>query len=328
MIGSRLLTRAVVLSALLAYAVVRAEDSTDMALLKQLATELGAAAPLSGADDAVAYSAASQKLRDSKLLERLSGEDIVWGGQTNGQTLDPKAHNLTRFDPFIWRGEYLAAFMFSGSNSIQRVENYTEMAMDCIFRNRMDPGDYPYPFWHSASKWRSYQLTCQILFLFEKGKLIAAYRSHNEDTSRPTVARTFDGNWHWSSKEHVVEPHVSLYANQFSKDNPYVAALETAYRNLESTSRQSNCMTCHSPDNASKAKRLVILNFPNQALASRQTLVKQLEENLMPPEDKEKGQSAGVGDPAQKAALVTLAKTFVEAANKALSFEKEAVLRK
>ena len=224
--NSEPLTCILILSAFMAFSNLGAEDGTDLASLKQLANEIVAAAPPAGTGDASAYAAASQKLRDSKALARMSGDFIVWGGHAQGQALDPEEHSLTKFDPFIWRGEYLAEFMFSGAHSIERGEKFTVLAMDCEFRNGMDPGDYPYPFWHSANKWRSYQLTRQILFLFEKDKLVAAYRSPAEDPTRPTVARTFDGNWHWSSKEHADEPHVSLYANQFSKGNPHVAELD------------------------------------------------------------------------------------------------------
>lgn len=301
-------------------------DTTAPELLEQFAVELAGAAPAAKPNDVTAYAAASRKLADSALFERVSDETICWGLHTEGRPFDPGEQSVTEFDPRVWCTEYLAGFMFSGRHSIEKMAAFTVLAMDSTFRNEMDSGDYPYPFWQSPKKWQSYQLTKQVLFVFQKNRLIASYRSSDEDPSRPTVARKFDGNWHWSGKDHLVEPHVSLYSNLFSKDNPHVVGMETAYKNLESAVRQSTCVSCHSPDNASHMKKLILLNFPNQALGARHSLVKALESNAMPPEDKDKGSPAGIGDEATKAKFVTLAREFSDIGDKALDFEKNRVL--
>ena len=301
-------------------------DTTSAAMIERIAVELAADAPMAKRDDVMAYAAASRKLADSKLLQSVSDETILCGLHTEGKPIDPAEHDVTEFDPRVWRGEYLSEFMFTGEHNIERAGSYTVLFMNCNFRNEMDPGDYPYPFWHSQKKWQSYQLTKKLLLVFEKGKLIAGFRSSDEDPTRPTVARKFDGNWHWSGKDNTVEPHVSLYANLFSKENPRVAGLETAYRNLESASRQSNCMSCHSPDNASHTKKLLLLNFPNQALAARHSIVKELESDLMPPKDINKGVPGGIADETQKSKMIELARIFSEAADKALEYENGRVL--
>ena len=307
---------------------LRAEDSTDSALLERIVQELTAVAPSGKPDDASAYAAASRKLADSKLLESVSTNLIYWGGHAAEKSFDPKANKVTEFAPRVWRVEYLPEFMFSGAHTIQRAENYSILALDCQFRNAMDAGDYPYPFWHSLNKWRSYQLSKQLLLVFENNKLIAAYRSHDEDTTRSQVARNFDGIWQWSGKDHALEPHVSLYANLFSKDNPHVTTLETAYRSFERASRESNCEECHTPANKSESKKQLLLNYPNQALAARGSIIKQLESNLMPPENKENKTPAGIQDAAEKAKFLALARAFAAAADQALEFEKQRVLEK
>ncbi len=300
-----------------------ADDTSDMALIESVASNLATCAPLAKADDLAAYNTASRKLADSHVLQGVCDETILWGGYNAGKPLNPDNHMLTEFDPRVWRAEYLAGFMFTGKHTVEKKDGYTVLFMDCAYRNKLDAGDYPYPFWHSKKKWDSYQRTTNLMFLFEKGHLTASYRSPEQDASRPLVEKTFDGNWHWSEKDQT-QPAVSLYTRIFSKDNPHAKDLETAYRNLESAARQNNCMSCHSPDNAAHAKKLVLLTFPNQALNARLTIVNELQSNLMPPKNKDTGLS-GVADEKEKQKLVELAKTFAELGDKALAFERKRV---
>lgn len=322
----RTLWGAAALAAIFAFTCLGAEDTTDLAMLERVAAELAAAAPVAKADDQSAFAAASRKLADAKLLAGVSEEITIWGGQAPGKSLNPDEHNLNKFDNRAWRALYLATFMFPGTHTVKRADGFTVLTMDCQFRNGLDAGDYPYPFWHSQKKWQAYQQARHLLFLFQKDKLVAVYRSADEDAARPVLPRTFDGIWHWTSKDHAEEPHVTLYVNILSKENPHLTGLDAAYRKLEATSRQSNCVSCHSPENISNMKKLTMMSYPNQALAMRRTLVKELEQDLMPPEDKQKNVPSGIHDKALKAQLVEAAKTFADVADKALDFEKKRVL--
>src|SRR6185295_12032986 len=82
---------------------VIAEDSTDLAMVEKVATELAAAAPIAKADDKAAYAATSRNLADSKLLTQICAENILWGGQTAGKNLKFEEHNLNKFDNRAWR---------------------------------------------------------------------------------------------------------------------------------------------------------------------------------------------------------------------------------
>src|SRR6185436_21018824 len=169
---------------------------------------------------------ASRNLADSKLLTRVCADNILWGGQTAGKSLKLEEHNLNKFDNRAWRAMYLATFMFPGAHTVKREDEFTVLTMDVQFRNMLDAGDYPYPFWHSQKKWEAYQQAKHLLFLFQSDKLVAVYRSAERDTARAVLPRTFDGIWHWTGKDNKEEPHVTLYANILSKENPHMASLD------------------------------------------------------------------------------------------------------
>src|SRR5262249_55622129 len=157
----------------------------------------------------------SKKLADSKLLDGLFGKTILWGGMGASKALDPDlGKTLTELDPRVWRALYLSVFMYPGAHSITRKEGYSVLQMDCAFRNELDPGDYPYPFWHSAGKWRSYQLAKGVMILFQNGKIVAAYRSPEEDPARPLIDRKLAPDFHWTPED-VAHQRVSLYTHLF-----------------------------------------------------------------------------------------------------------------
>jgi hypothetical protein len=60
---------------------------------------------------------------------------------------------------------------------------------------------------------------------------------------------------------------------------------------------------------------LRLLNFPNQALSVRHTVVAVLEENRMPP--------VGIEDEAQRRKLLVLAREFAALGDQALDYERE-----
>jgi hypothetical protein len=108
---------------------------------------------------------------------------------------------------------------------------------------------------------------------------------------------------------------VSLYGYLFSPSNPYVPDLDASYRVFEAEARQSNCMACHSPNNAMQVRSLELLSYPNQALGSRHRIVQAIEEGRMPP-----------GGATAHPRLAQLAQAFADAGDRALAFEDEPVL--
>jgi hypothetical protein len=70
---------------------------------------------------------------------------------------------------------------------------------------------------------------------------------------------------------------------------------------------------------------LAILNYPNQALSARHSVVSVIENNTMPPpsvDAKQVAHPAGIVEEAEKEKLLKLAKAFAQAGDLALAFEK------
>jgi hypothetical protein len=115
---------------------------------------------------------------------------------------------------------------------------------------------------------------------------------------------------------------VALFKYLLSPDNPSLASLERAYRSLEAGFRRDNCVSCHAPDNVGKSNPLLLIEFPNQALVGRHSLVAALRGNKMPPANPVTGAVAGLADEDQRAQLLALAEQFERDADAALAYER------
>jgi hypothetical protein len=292
------------------------QTSDDVRLAQKIAEGLIAACPLADPTDEKARDQSAEKLTRFTLLRESSRDPIHWGGHTAGKSYAPEASQTTLFNPFVWRRMYLSLFMFPGPYRMERADPYLLLRLPYQFRNGLDPGAYPYPFWHSKKKWDSYQLATELILVFQNGKIIAGYRSDKEDPTRPSVARQWDGLWTWIDAAGREMPYDALYRYLFSASNPHVGRLDAAYRALEGEARQYNCSFCHSPANPVGMNPLRLLNFPNQALTVRHQIVTQLEENLMP-------LGVGIPDDGQRQKLIGLAKRFAEVGDQALDYEGE-----
>jgi hypothetical protein len=246
------------------------------------------------------------------VLREHMAEPFLWGPQSAPESYAFEDGRTTRFNPLAWRKMYLSLEMFTGEYRVERDSGRTILKAKTRFRSGLDPGQYPYPFWHSTAKWDSYELARETLFVIEGDRVVGALRSAEQDPSRPRVARTFDGDWKAGAD---AEGHpVVLYRRLFSPSNPYVAPLERAFRAFEAESRPYNCAGCHRPDNAAGQAQLEMLCYPNQALASRHTVVRAIEERRMPP-------PSGIADDEERRRLLQLARTFEATAEAALAFE-------
>ena len=134
-------------------------------------------------------------------------------------------------------------------------------------------------------------------------------RSADQDTTRPQVAHTWSGQWQWQVGN-VQMPYVSLYAYLFSPSNPNTERLDSAYRSLAEGLRNQSCLMCHSPDNYAAITPLEFFNYPNQALAARNSIIARLNTNNMPPAANDSGLPAGIASDADRQELITLAQEF------------------
>lgn len=292
------------------------QPTDDSALAVKIAQGLIAACPLADPGDEKARDLSADKLTQFTLLRDSMNDPIYWGGHTAGASYAPADSQLTLFNPFVWRRMYLSLFMFTGTYRIERADPYLLLRLPYQFRNHLDPGAYPYPFWHSKKKWDSYQLATELVLVFQNGKIIASVRSDQQDPMRPYLPRVWDGQWHWTDAAGREMPYVSLYTYLLSPSNPHTARLDAAYRALEAEARQYNCVLCHSPDNVEQMNPLRLLNFPNQALTMRHNIVTQLEQNLMP-------YGTGISDETARKKLIGLAQDFAAVGDQALDYEGE-----
>lgn len=301
----------------------QATGSDDTRLAVRLVEALAEACPVVAVDDTNAREACASRLASLSVLSEQMSEPFLWGAQTTATSYRLEDGRTTRFNPLVWRKMYLSLEMFSGEYRIEQVAGRTILRATTRFRNALDPGEYPYPFWHSAAKWESYQRARETLFVIESGKVTGALRSATQDLGRPAVARAFDGNWRSTAIDGSEGPSVVLYRRLFSRSNPHVATLDLAFRAFEAESRQYNCAGCHRPDNRAGQRQLEMFCYPNQALASRHTIVRVIRERQMPPPSAAlPGQpSSGIADDAQRQRLLDLALAFEAAAEAALASE-------
>jgi hypothetical protein len=288
----------------------------DVALAQQIAKGLFAACPLADPGDEKARDDSAEKLGKFTLLRDTLGDPLPWGGHTAGVGFDPTDSQLTLFNPFVWRRMYLSLFMFPGTYRLEKADPYLLLHLPYQFRNQLDMGAYPYPFWHSKKKWDSYQYATELILVFQQGKIVAAYRSDQQDKKRPHVAHDWDGRWQWTDAKGQEQPYVSLYTYLLSPENPYANELDVAYRAFAAAAREQSCSICHSPNNATAMNPLRLLTFPNQSLAMRHNIVAQLAQNLMP-------RDTGIPDDATRQKLLGLAEQFAAVGDQALKYEGE-----
>ncbi len=303
-------------------------SNSDRELADSLATGLNEACPPAPADDEQARNQCAAALTDFGLLRDSMASPFLWGGQqpqdggvTDGWELET---HTTRFAPRVWRRLYLSLYSFPKEHSVEQLaDGRTLLKLKPKFRNKLDMGAYPYPFWHRLSKWESYQLADELVLILKDKRIIGALRSNAATADRSSyVPHEWGGQWEWRKGGELM-PFAALYTYLFSKENPYVTELEAAYRASEHKLREQNCLVCHSPDNGSSMNQLELFSYPNQALSGRHRIVEQLEKNLMPTSDSKRGYTRGISDEHDRQELLELAKHFATLGDQAMQWEGE-----
>jgi hypothetical protein len=298
-------------------------SDSDQVVAEQVAASLTAACPMAAASDENARGLCAAKLSDDKFLASVMKNPFQWGGQKAGTSYHPEESNMNWFNTFVFRRMYLSLMMFTGESTIeQTADGLTVVHMPVTFRNELEPGSYPYPFWHSQKKWDSYQLAKEFLVIVKGGQWIASMRSADQDATRPQVAHTWSGQWHWEVGGTEM-PYVSVYSYLLSPRNPNVARLDASYRALSNGLRAQSCFMCHSPDNHAGITPLEFFNYPNQALVARNSIIARLQQNDMPPPTNDLGLAPGIAKDQDRQELITLAQDFKAAGDAALAFEGE-----
>jgi hypothetical protein len=140
-----------------------------------MARNLATACPRAATNDVAAHVACSKAMRAMSDLPLLA--EVAWGGDQPNLRVAKK--HLTNFGGEIFRALYLSLFWFDGTWSVSHDErdDVDIIHVGAFFRNKLPPDEFPYPFWHSADKWSSYEQANELKFYVDlAGVVFAATR--------------------------------------------------------------------------------------------------------------------------------------------------------
>ncbi len=256
----------------------------------EVALELQRVCPPASPADQAAFDRCRRSLFGDSALRRSLAPRLLWGRRNQDPAAALKDTNLTQFAPDVLAGLYLSLFMFSGEHSVEYVqrERMYLIRLQAGFRNRLPPGQFPYPFWHDEAKWGVYQTTNSILLWVDPktAKVVIAQFTErgagNSVVATQPVSHKFDGNWMWTDRDGRIQPRVTLFDGLFRQDNPHLPKLDFAYRTLALRMRDAQCENCHAPDNPLPMRRLVLMHTPAHAAGEIGRLMKAVREDRMP----------------------------------------------
>ncbi|WP_428382584.1 hypothetical protein [Nevskia ramosa] len=291
-----------------------------------LAEELGHLCPIAAPEDQAAFDRCRQALFGDSLLRRDLPDELLWG-RARGKPL--KDTPLTQFAPDVYAGLYAPLFMFAGTAVVEfdEAEQSYKATLPVAFRNRLPPGQFPYPFWHDKTKWSSYQSAAALVFWLKPatGKIrvaqfIPGTVSEALLAEATSEAAAFDGKWLWTDADGRTQPQVTVFDGLYSHDNPHLATIETAYQALALEMRNGECDKCHVPNNPNKMQHLVLLQTPAHAAGEIKRILRAVRKGEMP-EDKDGHEKPLPA--AAKASLLSKAEAFDAVLTEARAWETQ-----
>jgi len=257
----------------------------------KIANELKQVCPLSDPASQGAFDLCRQALFDDSLIKQMMTRPVVLWGRQRDPNMTLKETSLTQFAPDILAGLYMPLFMFDGKYKVtydEREKLYLA-TLGVAFRNRLQPGQFPYPFWHDAAKWNTYENANTMLLWVDPNtsKLrFAQFSTRGEPVPGYPVSKAtvpaFDGKWLWTDEQGKTQPAVTLFDGLYRENNPYKQKLDQSYREFATTLRESQCFSCHVPNNPDKMKKLVLLQSPAHASMEIHRVLKAVREKKMP----------------------------------------------
>src|SRR5262245_33412726 len=200
--------------------------------------------------DQAAFDRCRQGLFADSALRRGLAERVLWGRRHRDIGASLKETALTQFAPDVLAGLYVPLFMFNGRHTVEydAREGLYLVRLETAFRNRLAPGQFPYPFWHEEAKWSTYQ-HANTLLLWVDPKTIRVNVAQFTDrgtlppivTSEAVKQAVFDGKWIWIDAAGRVQPQVTLFDGLFRAENPYLGELDTAYKAFALRMREAQC---------------------------------------------------------------------------------------
>lgn len=259
-----------------------------------IAEELKAACPITDPNDVAALERCRGQMLRTSLIRQSLSDFTLWGRQNDDPQKSLSESHLTQFAPDVLSGMYMPLFMFNGRQSVSynEGEKLYRVELGVAFRNRLAPGQYPYPFWHVDAKWNAYQGANAMLLWIDPATMkvrTAQFTTRGTtDPSAKIVSVTipaFDGKWMWTDADGKAQPKVTLFDGIFQPENPYLSKLDGAYKELALSLREGQCMSCHSPNNSYKMKKLVLLQTPAHAAAEIKRVMDTVRRDRMPLDD-------------------------------------------
>lgn len=291
-----------------------------------IARQTATACPLTSPADQAALERCRVALYGNSAFRRGLAPVVLWGRPSpEGKRL--RDTTLTQFASDVLSGLYMPLFMFTGEyeTTFDPTERLYRARLPALFRNALDPGQYPYPFWHDAKKWADYQAANEVTFWIDPAKVrvvIMQFSARGKPdprlTSAPRTPPAFDGKWMWTDTNGQSQPQPTLFVGLMRSNNPYLGQLESAFKNLAGALRKSTCHECHAPDNPVGMKRLVLMQTPVHAAGEIQRIMRAVREDKMPLD--EAGLSKEL-DPAIKAALLQYGAAFEAVVDAARDWE-------
>src|SRR5262245_21478576 len=202
-------------------------------MASEVALELQRVCPPASPSDQVAFDKCRRSLFGDSVLRHSLAPRLLWGRrhQDAGATL--KETNLTQLAPDVIAGLYLSLFMFSGEHTLEYVdrERMYLIRLQAGFRNRLAPGQFPYPFWHDEAKWGVYQAANSVLLWVapKTAKIVIGQFTErgagSAVVSTEPITHKFEGKWMWTDKAGRSQPQVTLFDGLFRDDNPYLSSM-------------------------------------------------------------------------------------------------------
>jgi hypothetical protein len=255
-----------------------------------LAADMARLCPVADRADQRALEACRSGLYQGSLFKRTLMDYVPWGRQKD-PALSLKESNLTQFAPDVLTGMYVPLFMFNGQYSVVPVqrEGLYQIRLQTAFRNRLQPGQFPYPFWHEADKWSMYERANEIILWWDatservRFAQFTVFGTHQAiQAASPVTPPPFDGKWMWTDAQGKTQPAVTVFDGILRSENPYIGKVELAYRAFALRLREGQCFDCHVPNNPDKMKRLVLLQTPMHAAAEIKRVMKSVRDDRMP----------------------------------------------
>jgi hypothetical protein len=283
--------------------------------------------PLASPSDHAALDSCRRALYRGSAFRNALAPVVLWGRPSpEGRML--RETNLTQLKPDVMSGLYMPMFMFLGDYEIRfdPTERLYRARIPALFRNALDAGQYPYPFWHNAKKWTDYESANELTFWVDPNQMkitVMQFSARGDPdprlmTTAPYVRPPFDGKWMWTDTQGQSQPRPTLFVGLLRDQNPYLGQLEGAYRDLAGELRKASCNECHAPDNYTGMKRLVLMQTPVHAAGEIKRMMRAVRGDKMPLDDNGLYKEL---DPSLKAMLLKYGASFESLVDAARDWE-------